>query len=112
MKRWEMFDHIPTGAVGSWVYGEPHQTPDGATVITAACVRASGSDAAGVTATPAGALVIRGNRTEWVPAVKVDRIALLGVLTGLLSAVIASLAVLRRPPWPDLQVTVERHYGA
>ncbi|MEB3032313.1 hypothetical protein [[Mycobacterium] nativiensis] len=111
MKRWELLDHLSADAVGSWVYGDPHQTPDGATVITAARVRASGSDGSGVTASPAGALVIRGDRTEWVPAIKVDRIALLGVLTGLLSAVIASLAVLRRPPWPDLRVTVDRHYG-
>jgi hypothetical protein len=29
-----------------------------------------------------------------------NRIALIGVLTGLLAAVIASLAVLRQPPWP------------
>jgi hypothetical protein len=31
-----------------------------------------------------------------------NRIALLGVITGLASAVIATLAVLRRPPWPDI----------
>jgi len=84
----------------SWVYGEPHQTADGATVITAA--RVSGDDA-GVTATPLGVMVIRGDHAKWVAAVDADRIALIGVLTGLLSAVIASLAVLRRPPWPDLR---------
>ncbi|MEB3020369.1 hypothetical protein [[Mycobacterium] crassicus] len=111
MKRWELLDQLSTDAAGSWVYGDPQQTADGATVITAARVRASGGDGSGVTATPAGALVIRADRTEWVPAVKVDRIALLGVLTGLLSAVIIALAVLRRPPWPDLRVTVDRHIG-
>lgn len=111
MKRWEMLDHLPTGSVGSWVYGDPYQSADGATIITAARVRAAGGDHSGIRATPAGALVVRGDRSEWVPAVTVDRIALLGVLTGLLSAVIASLAVLRRPPWPDLQITVDRHDG-
>jgi hypothetical protein len=37
-----------------------------------------------------------------VPAVDANRIALIGVMTGLLCGVIASVAVLRRPPWPDL----------
>lgn len=103
MKRSELLDHLPEGA-GSVVYGEPHETPDGATVITAARVHSDGS---GVTASPLGVVVIRGDRTQWVPTVNADRIALLGVLTGLLSAVIASLAVLRRPPWPDLRAAGE-----
>jgi hypothetical protein len=34
-----------------------------------------------------------------------NRIALIGVLTGLLAAVIASLAVLRQPPWPRITIT-------
>lgn len=108
MKRSELLDHFRTDSAGSLVYGEPHQTPDGATVITAARVRASGRDGSGVTATPIGVVVIRGDRTEWVPAVNADRIALVGVLTGLLAAVIGSLAVLRRPPWPDLRATGDR----
>ncbi len=37
--------------------------------------------------------------------VDADRIALIGVITGLIAAVLASLAVLRRPPWPDLSAT-------
>lgn len=111
MKRSELLDYLPTDSSGSVVYGEPLQTLDGATVITATRVRATGRDGSGVSASPAGALVIRGDRTEWVPAVTVDRIGLMGVLTGLLSAVIVCLAVLRRPPWPDLRVTVDAHRG-
>ena len=34
-----------------------------------------------------------------------SRVALIGVLTGLLAAVIASLAVLRQPPWPKMTFT-------
>ena len=34
-----------------------------------------------------------------------DRVALIGVLTGLLAAVIATLAVLRQPPWPRITIT-------
>ncbi|OBK90805.1 hypothetical protein [Mycolicibacter sinensis] len=106
MKRSEPLDRLFTDSAGSLVYGEPHQTPDGATVITAARVKAAGDS--GMTATPLGVVVIRGDRAKWVPAVDADRIALVGVLTGLLSAVIASLAVLRRPPWPDLRGTGAR----
>jgi hypothetical protein len=32
-------------------------------------------------------------------------VALIGVLTGLLAAVIGSLAVLRQPPWPRITIT-------
>lgn len=103
MKRAQLLDELSAELAGNLVYGQPHQTPDGATVITAARVRVSGADGAPVTITPLGVMVIRGDRTKWVAAVDADRIALVGVLTGLLSAVIASLAVLRRPPWPDLR---------
>jgi len=39
------------------------------------------------------------------PAVDTNRVALIGVLTGLLAAVIGSLAVLRQPPWPRITLT-------
>lgn len=103
MKRAQPLDQFAGTAAVDLVYGEPHQTADGATVITAARVSAAGPDGSAVTATPLGVMVIRGDQARWVAAVDADRIALLGVLTGLLSAVIASLAVLRRPPWPDLR---------
>ncbi|AEF34304.1 conserved hypothetical protein [Mycolicibacter sinensis] len=102
MKRSELLDQLSAGSTGALVYGEPHQTPDGATVITATRIQA-GRDGSAVTATPLGVMVIRGDKARWVAAVNADRIALVGVLTGLVSAVIASLAVLRRPPWPDLR---------
>jgi hypothetical protein len=37
-----------------------------------------------------------------VAAVDANRIALIGVITGLISAVLACVAMVRRPPWPDL----------
>jgi hypothetical protein len=40
-----------------------------------------------------------------VPAIDQNRIALIGVLTGPLAAVIGSLAVLRQPPWPRMTFT-------
>ena len=94
MNRPDIFDRLPTDLVGMSVYGEPIHV-DGATVIPVARVR-------GGSATPIGVFVIRGGEVSWTPAVDANRVALLGVITGLLSAVIASLAVLRRPPWPDI----------
>ncbi|WP_046318921.1 hypothetical protein [Mycobacterium sp. UM_Kg1] len=111
MKRSQLLDQLGADAPGALVYGEPHQTPDGATVITAARVTTSGPDGSQVTATPLGAMVIRGEQAKWVAAVDANRIALVGVLTGLLAAVITSLAVLRRPPWPDLRYAGARGEG-
>ncbi|HYB36489.1 MAG TPA: hypothetical protein VEF72_12445 [Mycobacterium sp.] len=114
MKFPDALDQLPSDGVVRRVYGEPYQTADGATVIPVARIRGgrrgkhddtAGGPAAGFTAAPVGVFVVRGDRTSWVPAVDVNRIALLGVITGLLSAVIASLAMLRRPPWPDM------HFG-
>ena len=73
------------------VYGEPYQTPDGVTVIPVA--------------KPRGIFVIRGSEASWVPALDKNRIALIGAITGLLAAVLASLAVLRQPPWPRITIT-------
>jgi hypothetical protein len=50
--------------------------------------------------------VIRGGEASWVPAFDSNRVALIGVLTGLLAAVIATLAVLRQPPWPRITITI------
>lgn len=111
MKRSELLDLFTAESAGNLVYGEPHQTPDGATIITAARVNASGPAGSDVTATPLGVMVIRGDQAKWVAAVDANRIALVGVLTGLFSAVIASLAVLRRPPWPDLRAVGARSEG-
>lgn len=101
MKIAEVVDQFPSRDAGTHVYGEPYQTPDGATVITVARVRGDGSGK--TTASPVGALVVRDGDTRWVPIVDANRVAVIGVTTGLLAAVIASLAVLRRPPWPDLR---------
>jgi hypothetical protein len=94
----ESLEQLPTNGTRGRVYGEPYRTADGGTVIPVAKVRAS-------TATPMGLFVIYGGTARWVPTVDANRIALIGVITGLISAVLASAAVLRRPPWPDLSAT-------
>jgi hypothetical protein len=93
-------EHLDQDAAGR-VFAAPYQTPDGVTVVPTARVSGVGADA---TTKPLGVFVIHNGKATWVPVVDTNRIAVLGVLTGLLSAVIASLAVLRRPPWPDLSV--------
>ncbi|MGW0177734.1 hypothetical protein [Nocardia sp. NPDC003345] len=80
------------------VYGEPFETADGTIVITV-----SRRSILSATMRPAGVFVVRDGAATWVPAVDVNRLALMGELIGLLAAVIGSLAVLRRPPWPDLR---------
>ncbi|MEV0686860.1 hypothetical protein AB0I35_23620 [Nocardia sp. NPDC050378] len=80
------------------VFGEPTDTADGTTVITVA--RGGGF---GRPARPVGVFVIHEGRAHWSPAVDANRIAQLGEWIGLLTGVILALALLRRPPWPDLR---------
>jgi hypothetical protein len=107
MKIPDVVDVSPTQDAVRFVYGEPHRTADGATVITVARVRRRGrrhteQGAGEFSARPVGVFVIHDKQARWVPAVDMNRVALIGVITGLLAAVITSLAVLRRPPWPQL----------
>ncbi len=101
MKFPEVLDQLPNDRTVRRVYGEPYVTPDGATVIPVAKIR----EGRGFTGVPIGVFVVQGDDAYWVPAVDTNRIALIGVLTGLLAAVIGSLAVLRQPPWPRITIT-------
>ncbi len=83
MKYSDLLAQLPTNGSGHRVCGEPYQTPDGSTVI--------------LVTKPNGLFVIRAGEASWVPAVDKNRIALIGVL--------ASLAVLRQPPWPRMTIT-------
>ncbi|APE33993.1 hypothetical protein BOX37_08435 [Nocardia mangyaensis] len=80
------------------VFGEPIRTTDGATVITVA--RGGGF---GRSAKPVGVFVLHDGRAHWTPAVDATRIAQLGEMIGLVTGVVVALAILRRPPWPDLR---------
>lgn len=71
------------------MFGQHYQTPDGATVIPVS--------------KPVGIFVIKDGNPVWSPALDNTRIALVGVLIGLVSATLASIAMVRRPPWPDLR---------
>jgi hypothetical protein len=89
--------NLPVAGDGSLVYGTPYETGDGSTIITVARlgVLRPGPH-------PLGLFIIHDGRAQWEAVVDADRVAFLGVLTGLLSTVIVTLAMLRRPPWPDL----------
>jgi hypothetical protein len=111
VKYSDVFDELPIDRNVKRVYGEPYETSDGATVIPVARIRAgkprSDQDAdQGINAEPLGVFVIRGGKASWVSVVDANRVALIGVLTGLLAAVIGTLAVLRQPPWPRITITI------
>ncbi|OXM69322.1 hypothetical protein CF165_07235 [Amycolatopsis vastitatis] len=72
------------------LFGDPYETPDGTTVIPVH--------------RPVGVFAIREGHAKWEPAVDATRVALLGVGIGLAAAVLAGLAMVRRPPWPDLRL--------
>ncbi len=85
----------------SRVYGEPYETADGATVITVAKVR-------GTRAKPIGVFVIKDGNVRWSAAVDGERVAMMGIFVGLVSATLAGVAMVRRPPWPDLKGDISR----
>jgi hypothetical protein len=91
VKPSDVLEQFATDGVAGRIYGEPYQTPDGATVIPVV--------------KPTGIFIIRNGEASWQPAIDGSRIALIGVITGLLAAVIGSLAVLRQPPWPRITIT-------
>jgi hypothetical protein len=83
------------------VYGQPYHTPEGTTIVPVAKV---GGGALGVF------VVTKDGTSTWEPAVDATRIAMLGITVGLVSAFLAGLAMIRRPPWPDLRGEVSpRH---
>jgi hypothetical protein len=106
MKLSDALDAISTNGQPAKVYSQPYQTPDGATIIAVSKVR--GKLAAGeeieLRVKPVGVFVIRGEDVKWEAAVDATPIALIGVLTGLVAATLGTLAMVRRPPWPDIRI--------
>ena len=113
MKLRDTLDSIVPDPAAGQVYGQPYETPDGVTVVPVARVRGRtrpGAQDAGLrlAARPVGVFVIKDGHATWVPAVDSTRIALVGAVTGLVAATLATLAMVRRPPWPDLHGTVSK----
>lgn len=103
---------LPTDTDSSQVFGEPIETPDGSIIIPVSRVRSKPDGQGGrlgrLTAKPVGVFVIKDGATTWTPAVDHTRIALLGELIGLVAATLATVAMVRRPPWPDLRGDISR----
>ncbi|MGC5027278.1 hypothetical protein ACLQ3K_21240 [Tsukamurella sp. DT100] len=95
---------VPGAAPQGVVFGDPHVTPDGTTVITVSRVRRRRSGEDRVSAI--GVYSVRDGQAVWSPAVDADRIALVGVATGFVAATLATLAVLRQPPWSVMSGTI------
>lgn len=87
-------DSLDTNPDALSVFGQQYQTSDGATVIPVS--------------KPVGVFVIKDGRPIWSPAVDGTRIALMGILVGLASATLAGIAMVRRPPWPDLHGDISK----
>ncbi|MGV9799344.1 hypothetical protein ACWDTP_14965 [Mycobacterium sp. NPDC003449] len=101
MRLPDALEDLPADPETARVFGEPYLTPDGATVIPVSKVRHRGDGR--IIAKPVGLFVIRDGEPTWVPAVDSTRIALLGEFIGLVAATLATLAMVRRPPWPDVR---------
>ena len=109
----QVLGSLDTDPDAARVFGEVYETADGAMVIPVTSVR--GAFRPGVSdgrfalhARPAGVFVIKDGKAAWVPAVDAGRIAMMGILVGLVSAALAGVAMVRRPPWPDLHADISR----
>ena len=87
-------DDLVTDADASRVYGQPYETADGTTVIPVL--------------KPVGVFAVKDGEANWQPAVDATRVATMGIMVGLVSALLAGIAMVRRPPWPDLRGDVSK----
>jgi hypothetical protein len=90
---------LEANADAARTFGEAYQTADGSTVIPVT---------RGADSRPAGIYVIKDGKASWVPAVDAGRVAMMGVLVGLVASALAGVAMIRRPPWPDLHGDISR----
>ena len=96
----QVIGSLETDPDAARVFGEAYETADGTTVIPVTNVR--GDSRFALRAKPAGVFVVKDGKAAWVPAVDTGRVAMMGILVGLVSATLAGVAMVRRPPWPDL----------
>jgi hypothetical protein len=98
----ELQEELAADPEAGRVYGRPCETTDGTLVIPVAKVGRR-VRSTGRTVRPLGVFVVKDGRATWQPAIDAERVALMGILVGLVSATFAGVAMVRRPPWPDLR---------
>jgi hypothetical protein len=104
----QVIGSLETDPDASRVFGQPYETADGTTVVPVAKVRTASKPGVvadsrfALGAKPLGIFVVKDGKASFVPAVDAGRIAMIGILVGLVSAALAGVAMVRRPPWPDL----------
>ena len=96
----QVIGSLETDLDAARAFGEVYETADGTTVIPVTNVR--GGNRFTLRAKAAGVFVVKDSKAEWVPAVDAGRVAMMGILVGLVAATLAGVAMVRRPPWPDL----------
>lgn len=101
----DVIDTLAADPDASRVFGEPYETPDGTTVVPVAKLR-------GPNTKPLGIFVVKDGKGSFVPAADATKIAMMGILVGLVSATLAGVAMVRRPPWPDLHGDVSQWRAA
>jgi hypothetical protein len=111
----EAIDTLAADPDASRVFGQPYETADGTTVVPVAKVRTPSKPGVGdsrfaLGAKPLGIFVVKDGTASFVPAVDASRIAMMGILVGLVSAGLAGVAMVRRPPWPDLHGDISRSH--
>jgi hypothetical protein len=83
------------------IFGEPFDTGNGTVIVTVSrTILLSRCEH------PVGIYTIRADGTTWTPVVDSGRNLLIGACTGFAAAVIATIAVLRSPPWPEMTESV------
>lgn len=79
------------------IFGEPYEAINNTVIVTVAR-KGWGTRYEH----PIGIYTVRADSTTWTPAVDASQVALIGVCTGFVAAAISTIAVLRRPPWPEM----------
>jgi hypothetical protein len=107
----QVIGSLETDPDAARVFGGVYETADGTTVIPVTNVRGASKPGAGesrfaLRAKPAGVFVVKDGKAAWVPAIDGGRVAMMGILVGLVSATLAGVAMVRRPPWPDLHADI------
>jgi uncharacterized spore protein YtfJ len=103
----DVIDTMAADPDASRVFGQPYETADGTTVVPVAKLRSRFGPGVDdprnrLNAKPLGIFVVKDGKGAFVPAADATKIAMMGILVGLVSATLAGVAMVRRPPWPDL----------